>query len=121
MAYLPPKHLDQVAKRKWSKLIPEIEARGFIYTVDLDALAAYCAAWSRWTKADPNNIDAMRALREMRLWARELRLTPKTRKIPIPGPKMKDDLDVYLLDQMMKLTPETPEKHTRKQGKKGKR
>jgi P27 family predicted phage terminase small subunit len=48
----PPEHLDADAKEKWVLLVPLVLHGGDWHPAVADALAAYCAAWSRWKKAD---------------------------------------------------------------------
>jgi P27 family predicted phage terminase small subunit len=94
-----PKHLDKQARAKWAEVLPILNGRGNVDQGTLDALAAYCQAWSRWTAAEaqvntlgavvksaagfavanPYVAIAAAAQRQMRQWAAELRLTPKTR------------------------------------------
>ncbi len=91
-----PAHLDADAKAKWTELVGTLpdQQQG-----TLDALAAYCQAWSRWTAAEakvqelgavvkspqgfpaanPYVAIAQQAQRMMRQWAAELRLTPAAR------------------------------------------
>jgi P27 family predicted phage terminase small subunit len=47
-----PLHLDPEAKREWKRISSELMAVGLLTAVDRAALAAYCAAWSRWAKAE---------------------------------------------------------------------
>ena len=95
----PPAHLDEAAKQKWAELAPILQERGDVGQGTLDALAAYCVAWSQWTAAQakvaelgpviksaagfavvsPYVTVAAQAERRMRQWAAELKLTPKTR------------------------------------------
>ena len=48
----PPEHLDAQARRKWAEVFPILQERGNLDAGSLDALAAYCSAWSRWTAAE---------------------------------------------------------------------
>lgn len=92
----PPMHLDDAAKAKWRELVGSLpdQEQG-----TLDALAAYCSAWSQWTTAatkvaelgavirsaqgfavqSPYVAIAAAAQRQMRQWAGELKMTPKSR------------------------------------------
>ena len=47
-----PPHLDREAKAEWKRIVPELRAAGVLTIVDRAALAAYCAAWSRWVAAE---------------------------------------------------------------------
>jgi P27 family predicted phage terminase small subunit len=47
-----PAHLDKNAKAEWRRISRELAAVGLLSAVDRAALAAYCAAWSRWISAE---------------------------------------------------------------------
>jgi P27 family predicted phage terminase small subunit len=47
-----PEHLDEVAQAKWAELIAAIWNCEDRHPGDLDALQAYCVAWSRWSAAE---------------------------------------------------------------------
>ncbi len=47
-----PEHLDEQGRSNWAEVYPPLEARGDVDQGTLDALAAYCTAWSRWTAAE---------------------------------------------------------------------
>jgi P27 family predicted phage terminase small subunit len=49
-----PSHLDADAKREWKRIGPELMRLGLLTAVDRAALAAYCAAYSRWAAAERN-------------------------------------------------------------------
>jgi len=49
-----PKHLDKTARAEWKRVSAELSTTGLLTTVDRAALAAYCAAWSRWVDAELN-------------------------------------------------------------------
>lgn len=49
-----PKHLDKAAKQEWKRISKDLESAGVLTTVDRAALAAYCAAYSRWAAAETN-------------------------------------------------------------------
>ncbi len=89
-----PEHLDDQGRRKWAEVLPVLQAHGDADQGTLDALAAYCSAWSRWTGAEakvteqgavvdgtanPYIAIAGAAQRQLRQWSGELKLTPKTR------------------------------------------
>jgi P27 family predicted phage terminase small subunit len=108
----PPEHLDAAARAKWLEILPQSPdvERG-----TLDALAAYCAAWSRMIAAEakvaelgpvvkspqgfPQINPYLQVLaqerRAVRQWAEELKLTPKSR-----GRKKADDQEQ---DPILKL------------------
>jgi P27 family predicted phage terminase small subunit len=95
----PPAHLDGEARQKWAEVLPILQARGDVDAAALDAAAAYCQAYSRWTAAEakvselgpvvkspagvavqsPYLAVAAAAQRQMRQWGDALRLTPKAR------------------------------------------
>ncbi len=52
MIHHAPEHLDQAARAKWAEVLPILEGHGDVDQGTLDALAAYCSAWSRWTAAE---------------------------------------------------------------------
>ena len=92
-AAAPPAHLDEQARAKWGEVWPIVAQRESIDQGTLDALAAYCLAYSRWQAAEtkvgelgtvvkspagfavPNPYVAIaaQAQRQMRQWATELR------------------------------------------------
>jgi len=47
-----PDLLDADAQAEWDRIVPELEQHGLITAVDRAALAAYCAAYSRWAAAE---------------------------------------------------------------------
>jgi P27 family predicted phage terminase small subunit len=47
-----PTHLDATAKREWTRISRELIDIGLLTEVDRSALAAYCAAYSRWASAE---------------------------------------------------------------------
>lgn len=49
-----PDHLDAVARAEWDRITPQLLAIGILTEMDRSALAAYCAAWSRWVDAEIN-------------------------------------------------------------------
>jgi P27 family predicted phage terminase small subunit len=89
----PPAHLDEQARAKWGEIWPIVAQRESIDQGTLDALAAYCVAYSRWQAAEtkvgelgsvvkspagfavvnPYTIIAEKAARQMRQFAAELR------------------------------------------------
>ena len=99
MTHEPPTHLDTIAQQKWAEVIPILQEHGDVDQGALDALTAYCSAWSRWTAAEaqvnalgavvkspagfpvqnPFVAIAAAAQRQMRQWGSELKLTPKAR------------------------------------------
>jgi P27 family predicted phage terminase small subunit len=49
-----PQHLDADAKKEWRRISRELLSLGLLTSIDRAALAAYCAAWSRWITAEVN-------------------------------------------------------------------
>lgn len=49
-----PKHLDKAARVEWKRISVDLSRLGLLTSVDRAALAAYCAAWSRWITAEEN-------------------------------------------------------------------
>jgi P27 family predicted phage terminase small subunit len=47
-----PSQLDKIAKAEWRRISKELIALGLLTNVDRTALAGYCAAYSRWIKAE---------------------------------------------------------------------
>jgi P27 family predicted phage terminase small subunit len=47
-----PKHLDKGARAEWKRISAELIKLGLLTSVDRAALAAYCAAYSRWAEAE---------------------------------------------------------------------
>jgi len=95
----PPQHLDEQAVAKWQEIVVVLETRGDLDAGTLDALTCYCSAWARWTAAEAKVSElgavvksaagfavanpyvgiAKDAQRQMRQWAAELKITPKSR------------------------------------------
>lgn len=48
----PPAELDEIGARRWSELLQELSVCEFLTRIDRDALALYCGAYSRWTRAN---------------------------------------------------------------------
>ena len=47
-----PIHLDATGKTEWKRITKELHAIGLISNLDMAVLAGYCAAWSRWVRAE---------------------------------------------------------------------
>ena len=56
-----PSWLDVYAGLKWRELAPVLVKVGVLKLTDLDALAAYCVAWSTWRAAVENFEDELAA------------------------------------------------------------
>jgi P27 family predicted phage terminase small subunit len=96
----PTKHLDAAATAKWKEILPTLDTE----PGTLDALAAYCAAWSRMIDAEakvqelgavvksPQGFPVQNPYlailqaerRAVRQWGETLKLTPKTRSTRKP-------------------------------------
>jgi P27 family predicted phage terminase small subunit len=96
MTKRPPRHLDTTARAKWREILPQLadNEQG-----TLDALAAYCAAWSRMVEAEqkvaelgavvksPQGFPVQNTYlnvlqherRAVRQWSDSLKLNPKAR------------------------------------------
>jgi P27 family predicted phage terminase small subunit len=94
-----PLWLSPLARQEWDRLVPDLRLMGTVKLVDAMALAAYCEAVARFragcdliAQSEPLIVDkdgrirtnpAVRLARdasyEMRMWARELGLTPSAR------------------------------------------
>jgi len=48
----PPDMLDEEAQKEWRRCAPELHRCGLLTMVDLNVLAAYCQAFSRWITAE---------------------------------------------------------------------
>lgn len=48
----PPCHLDAYGVEEWSRIASGLHAMGVLYSIDQQALAAYCSAYSRWRHAE---------------------------------------------------------------------
>jgi P27 family predicted phage terminase small subunit len=47
-----PEYLDEGAQREWHRIAPQLHAIGLLTVADLDALACYVTALSRWITAE---------------------------------------------------------------------
>jgi P27 family predicted phage terminase small subunit len=94
-----PRHLKGAARTEWQRVVPQLKRLGIASALDRACIAAYCASWQRWLKAEENlerygaivkspsgfpmlspyvSIAAA-ALKNMRAFAAELGLTPAAR------------------------------------------
>jgi P27 family predicted phage terminase small subunit len=109
-----PRHLDSEAKREWKRISSELDTLGLLTRVDRAALAAYCAAWSRWAAAEkvlrkegltfstprgyvqqrPEVGIANTALSLMKAYLTEFGMTPGSRSRVVATPK-EDDSDGF--------------------------
>ncbi|KXV33082.1 terminase [Gluconobacter thailandicus] len=48
----PPDYLDEDGQSAWNRLVPVLVERGIFTLLDHDALAQYCATYSRWLRAE---------------------------------------------------------------------
>lgn len=95
----PPTHLGRGGKAEWRRVARTLVDMGLLTVLDLTALAAYCASYQRWIKAErtiakkgetytsstglektsPWVRIARDAKADMRIFAAEFGLTPATR------------------------------------------
>ncbi len=90
----PPTGLDRYGKEAWKRNAPVLQRLGLLTEADVDALMAYCMAYSRWRRANialrsvkPDAADEYRkvavtvekAEQSMRLFAGEFGMTPSSR------------------------------------------
>lgn len=108
----PPEHLDEVARKEWERIAPELRANGLLTHADRALLAAYCQSYSSWvqlskeleehgrTIVTPNGlvqtsplVTQCRQEREaMAKFASHFGFSPATRtRIEAPKPANKDD------------------------------
>jgi len=64
-----PSFLDAEAKREWRRISAELLAVGLLTSADRVALAGYCAAFSRWVKAEKLRQQAPAVLQSKRTGA----------------------------------------------------
>lgn len=89
----PPTGLDAYGKQAWKRNASVLQQLGLLTEADVDALAAYCMAYSRWRRANialqkvkPDDdsyrqvaVTAEKAEQAMRLLAGEFGMTPSSR------------------------------------------
>lgn len=89
----PPTGLDRYGKESWKRNAPVLQRLNLLTEADIDALMAYCMAYSRWRRAnialksvkpDEDNyrqiaVTAEKAEQSMRLLAGEFGMTPSSR------------------------------------------
>lgn len=46
-----PRHLCEIAREEWNRIVPILEDSGVLAKTDGTALAIYCAAYARWVRA----------------------------------------------------------------------
>ena len=47
-----PRHLNDLAKKEWHRVIRDLREAGVVARVDRSALEAYCMAYARWLQAE---------------------------------------------------------------------
>ncbi len=115
----PPDHLDDVAKKEWSRITKLLSDLKLISQLDMAGVAAYCVAYSRWADAEkkvakhgiivmspdkkfpmksPYLSVAEAAMEAMRKMLGEFGLTPTSRaRLHVPtAPQELDDFDRFL-------------------------
>lgn len=89
----PPTGLDRYGKEAWKRNAPALQRLGLLTEADIDALMAYCMAYSRWRHANialrkvkPDEdgyrqiaVTVEKAEQVMRLLAGEFGMTPSSR------------------------------------------
>lgn len=50
----PPEDLTGEARAEWERIVPEIEAAGYLTTLDRGALTRYCKAWGEYCELTQN-------------------------------------------------------------------
>jgi len=109
-----PAWLDHAAKLEWKRVCPELHRLGLLTTIDRVALAGYCAAYSRWVRAEkeiqkafdydflgkdykmkrtkkPEVQIAIDSLAQVKTFCAEFGLTPSSRaRMQVPGKPPKD-------------------------------
>ncbi len=113
-----PRHLDKEAKAEWKRISSELITLVLLTSVDRAALAAYCAAWSRWVTAEsqiqkfglviksPKSGFPMQnpfvgvantSLDQMRKFAIEFGLTPASRsRLNVDPAPAKDSFEAFM-------------------------
>ena len=112
-----PRHLDPAAKKEWRRIGKELHALGLLTEIDLVALAAYCATYSRWVDAQlqiqkhgvlikaqsgfpmqsPYLQISNKAMEEMRKWLVEFGMTPSSRsRVSVKREKEEDPADEFI-------------------------
>ena len=108
-----PEWMDEVAKTEWFRIVPELKKMGLLTSIDGAALEAYCAAYSRFVKAEqfiakhgtvfktpsgyiqqvPQVSIANNSMKVMRAFIQEFGLTPSSRaRMTLPE---RDDDDPF--------------------------
>ena len=47
-----PQHLNETAKKEWTRISKHLASLGLLSEIDRAALAAFCVAWARWAEAE---------------------------------------------------------------------
>lgn len=132
-----PTHLDREARAEWKRIARELTGLGLLTSVDRAALAAYCAAYSRWVKAEeqvqkfglvikspksgypianPYVGIANTALDQMRRFLIEFGMTPASRsRIHVDAPGEEDPFDAFMKE--LDNQPVADERNDDKQGR----
>ena len=112
-----PRHLSDVARKEWHRVVKELGAAGLLTVVDRTALAAYCQSFANWVEAEqelqengrvmkfdsgyqqvsPWVTIAKQSLAEMRAFMTEFGMTPSSRsRIHVEKPEVEDPFDAFV-------------------------
>lgn len=107
----PPKGLDVYGKQAWRRNVPVLRRLKLITEADVDALAAYCMAYSRWRRANialrkvkPHEenyraiaVTVEKAEQAMRLLAGEFGMTPSSRsRLRVEPERPADEIEEWM-------------------------
>jgi P27 family predicted phage terminase small subunit len=115
-----PEWLDEIAKREWQRVCEHLKAMGTLPITDKSVIECYCAAYSRWQKAEEKVLKpdecynskflaiaqqaAKDALNQVRAYQNDLGLTPKSVVVAPKQEGNQSEMDKFLDQQAKKLT-----------------
>ena len=112
-----PEWLLPEAKREWSRIVPELQAKGLIAKVDRAALAAYCQSWALYVEAvqdiaengttfktetgyqgpTPSVGIMVKMQQQMSTYAAKFGFTPSDRsRISVPEPEQESEFERFM-------------------------